>query len=185
MRIALLLLICAWTGLACASAKKKPPRKSPPRTTTGVKPKPAPKPAPSAPRPKEFRLRVVDYAQKFVGTPYRYAGVTPQTGFDCSGFTAYVMRHFNIKISNSSAAQATEGREVRLNAVQPGDLVIFYDGQRVQHVGLVTRREANGDIFCVHSSSSRGVIVENMSQSSYWRPRMGMARDVITGAVRQ
>lgn len=129
-----------------------------------------------------MRLRrdIVSEAQRYVGSPYQYAGKNPSTGFDCSGFTHFVLNKYNISVSPSSSVQATEGKEVPLDKVKPGDLIIFRteDGSRVQHVSMVVENSAKG-IVCVHSTTSRGVIVENVSTSSYWKPRIWQARDVI------
>ena len=150
-------------------------------------------PAPSKPKNKpsntastasmRFRYGVVDDAEQFVGSPYKYAGRDPKTGFDCSGFTSFVLARHNVKVSTASAAQSKEGREVPLDKVLPGDLVFFsQNGSTVSHVGLVVSRGKDG-IVCVHSTTSRGVIVENVSQSSYWKTKILYARDVI-GAKR-
>ncbi len=141
---------------------------------------------PPATKPKtdtgtaSLRRNVVNYGQKFVGTKYHYAGTSPNTGFDCSGFTSYVMKEFNIKVSPASSRQATEGRPVPLDRAQPGDLIFFgEDAKHIQHVALLVRRSSDG-LTCVHSTTSRGVIVENVSKSSYWKPKILFARDVIT-----
>ena len=44
-----------------------------------------------------FRDRVTTYAQKQIGSPYKYAGTNPETGFDCSGFTSFVLKKFGEK----------------------------------------------------------------------------------------
>jgi cell wall-associated NlpC family hydrolase len=126
----------------------------------------------------QFRKNVVKAAQEYVGTTYKYAGTKPSTGFDCSGFTWYVLSQFRVEVSPASAAQAKQGREVALDRVFPGDLVFFGDGSKISHVAMVVERTKEG-IICVHSTTSRGVIVENVSTSSYWKPRILFARDVI------
>lgn len=127
-----------------------------------------------------MRQDIADYAKKFVGTNYKYAGQSPSTGFDCSGFTSYVMKGFGITLSPASSAQSTTGRKVPLDRVLPGDLVFFGAGdQKIQHVALVVKRDKNG-IVCVHSTTSRGVIVENVSASTYWKPKILFARDVFS-----
>ena len=143
-------------------------------------------PHPPATKPKtdtgtaSLRRNVVNYGQKFVGTKYHYAGTSPNTGFDCSGFTSFVMKEFNIRVSPASSKQATEGRPVPLDRAQPGDLIFFgEDAKHIQHVALLVRRSSEG-LTCVHSTTSRGVIVENVSKSSYWKPKILFARDVIT-----
>jgi cell wall-associated NlpC family hydrolase len=127
-----------------------------------------------------YREKIVSDAQKQVGASYKYAGKLPRTGFDCSGFTSYVLGQHGVDVSPSSATQATQGRKVALERVQPGDLIFFGVDDRVSHVALVVRRASDG-ITCVHSTTSRGVIVENITQSSYWKPKILFARDVITG----
>jgi cell wall-associated NlpC family hydrolase len=126
-----------------------------------------------------FRYGVVDDAEKFLGSPYLYAGRAPKTGFDCSGFTSYVLGRHDVKVSPASAAQSKEGKAVDLNKVLPGDLVFFsQDGSKVSHVALVVSRGKDG-IVCIHSTTSRGVIMENISTSSYWKTKILFARDVI------
>lgn len=148
------------------------------------KPRPRPhnetRPAPESGNVASKRRDVVAYGQRFVGTDYRYAGTNPNTGFDCSGFTSYVLKEFNVKVSPASARQATEGRLVPLERAQPGDLIFFgQDKNHIQHVALLVKR-SNAGLVCVHSTTSRGVIVENVSKSTYWKPKILFARDVIS-----
>jgi cell wall-associated NlpC family hydrolase len=127
----------------------------------------------------KLRNEITDYAKKFVGVTYKYAGQSPGTGFDCSGFTSYVMKGFGINLSPASAAQSTTGRKIPLDRVLPGDLVFFGESEKkIQHVALVVKRDKTG-ITCIHSTTSRGVIVENVSTSTYWKPRLLFARDVM------
>lgn len=129
---------------------------------------------------RQFRQEVVKYALQLEGAPYKYAGTNPKSGFDCSGFTNYVLKQFDIPVSPASAAQSKEGIPVNLNAVQPGDIIVFgKNKQNIQHVALVVERTRNG-IICVHSTTSRGVIRENISTSAYWKPLILFARDVIS-----
>lgn len=136
---------------------------------------------PSGSGSAEMRRReeIADYAEKFVGVHYKYAGKSPSTGFDCSGFTSYVMKGFGITISPASSEQAESGRKVSLSQVRPGDLIFFGESaNKIQHVALVVKRTSDG-ITCVHSTTSRGVIVENVSASTYWKPKILFARDVV------
>jgi len=128
----------------------------------------------------QLREYISGYAQNFLGIPYHYAGRAPRTGFDCSGFTSYILKEFAVNASASSRTQATQGDKIELENVLPGDLVFFGYGGRVHHVAMVVECTAEG-IMCVHSTCSRGVIVENISTSKYWRPKILFARDVISG----
>lgn len=131
----------------------------------------------------EMRLRqdIVAYAKKFEGTKYKYAGKEPPTGFDCSGFTSYVMDRFDIRLSPSSRLQEEQGRKIRPQDVQPGDLIFYRrsPGGRVFHVSLVVDNDREG-IRVIHATS-RGVVIDNISASSYWQPKISTARNVISG----
>jgi cell wall-associated NlpC family hydrolase len=127
----------------------------------------------------QFRTGITGYAQNFTGLRYRYAGRSPKTGFDCSGFTSYILDEFLVKVSACSRTQSTQGVKIALSEVLPGDLVFFGRPGRIQHVALVVENTPEG-VICVHSTSS-GVVVENISTSKYWKPKILFARDVITG----
>lgn len=131
---------------------------------------------------QETRLRseVVDYARGFLGAGYRYGGRDPKKGFDCSGFTYYVMNHFEVPLSTSSRYQADEGKKVEVRQVRPGDLVFFKRTPmgRVFHVALVVANDRQG-LQVIHSTS-RGVVIDNISKSDYWRPKLSSARNVLS-----
>ena len=128
-------------------------------------------------RSSKLRTDMVQYAKKYVGVPYRYAGKTPR-GFDCSGFTSYVYQKFDIALSAGSKQQARQGKKIAIRAVEPGDLLFFGKGGKMTHVALVTRNTRAG-IEVIHSTSSKGIMVQNVSESSYWRPRMLFARRIL------
>ena len=106
----------------------------------------------------QLREWVTGYAQNFTGIRYVHAGHSPKTGFDCSGFTSYILGEFDLKASCSSATQSKQGERISLDEVLPGDLVFFGSKSHIQHVALVVECSAEG-IICVHSTCSRGVIV--------------------------
>lgn len=130
----------------------------------------------------QMREYITGYAQNFIGLKYRYAGTAPSTGFDCSGFTSYILKEFDVKVSASSATQSHQGIRIKYDDVLPGDLVFFGRGRHIQHVAMVVEKTDEG-IICVHSTSSRGIVVENISTSKYWKPKMLFARDVISAQV--
>lgn len=77
---------------------------------------------------------IVAYAKQFIGTKYTYGGSSPVTGFDCSGFTSYVYKHFGVSLPRTSGGQASAGVAVNRNNLVPGDLVI-YSGHVAIYVG--------------------------------------------------
>lgn len=121
---------------------------------------------------------IISYAKKFLGTPYRYAGTTP-SGFDCSGFISYVMGNFGLDLVHSSYGMAEFGSTVKLSEIQPGDLMFFkgsnVNSTRVGHVAMVVEVTPDAIKF-IHSSTSRGVVIENFKTSKYFIPRFLKAK---------
>src|SRR5262245_8069985 len=82
--------------------------------------------------------RVAEFARKFatgLNHPYVWGGVTPR-GWDCSGFTSYVLSHFGYGPPRTSEAQYTWGQRA---PDQPGALVFFVGaggGPPPSHVGI-------------------------------------------------
>lgn len=110
------------------------------------------------------RQNLVNYSLQFVGGRYKAGGNDPHTGADCSGFTRYVMQHgAGVSLNRSSSAQATQGRTISANEMQPGDLIFYGNGSRVNHVAMYI---GNGQI--VHASTySTGI---KISQWNYRAP---------------
>ncbi len=112
---------------------------------------------------------VVETAKSFIGTPYRSGG-TSSSGMDCSGLVITSFKEHGIDLPRISRDQANAGKNISLNAVQAGDLLFFNtSGRGISHVGIVERIEGN-EVFFVHASSSKGVIISSI-ENSYWKPR--------------
>lgn len=127
-----------------------------------------------------LRKSLIKEAEKYKGIQYKYAGKDPK-GFDCSGFTYYVCSKYKIKLSGSSAYQSKQGKEVSLSKAMAGDLLFFGRNGRngkIQHVGMVYKNNSEG-LYMIHSSSSRGIVVDNVTNSKYWKPRLLFARQII------
>lgn len=131
-----------------------------------------------AEREADLRKWVGGYGESFSGIDYKWGGKTSK-GFDCSGFTKFVFGSYGIDLSGHSGTQATQGRAISLQNAQPGDLVFFGYGGRVTHVAIICENTADG-IIAVHSTSSKGIMKQNISKSSYWSPKILFARDVIS-----
>lgn len=99
----------------------------------------------------DVRQNLVNYALQFVGGRYRAGGNDPHTGADCSGFVRYVMQNgAGISMNRSSRAQATQGRQIGADQMQPGDLIFYGSGSRINHVAMYI-----GDGQIVHASTER------------------------------
>ena len=79
--------------------------------------------------------RVVNYAKRFLGNPYRWGGTSLTRGADCSGYVMSVYRHFGKSLPHSSYAQRRVGRRVSsLSKAKPGD-IICYSGHVAIYMG--------------------------------------------------
>ena len=116
-------------GRAPAPAKPAAPAPAKPAA-------PAPAPAPSLPVAPvgSGAGAAIAAAQSVMGTPYRWAGASPSTGFDCSGLTMWAWARGGRSLPHSSSAQYAATQRISLDQLQPGDLVFF--NNPISHVGL-------------------------------------------------
>lgn len=122
--------------------------------------------------------QVVQTAKSYVGSNYKYGASGPRK-FDCSGFVYFVFSNNNIPIGRTTTEQSQAGQKISINRARPGDLVFFGKGRKMQHVGLVVA-VGNGKLEIVHSTTSRGVVVEEVYSSPYWSNRLKFAVRVST-----
>lgn len=92
------------------------------------------------------RSDVLNFAKQFLGVPYVWGGTSPK-GFDCSGFTQYVLRRFGVNLPRVSQAQANAGTRTAISDLQPGDLVLFNEGNSQQGPGHVAIYMGGGQII--------------------------------------
>lgn len=130
-----------------------------------------------------IRAQIAQFSEQYLGMPYRYGGKTPQTSFDCSGFTSYLLGNFECKVSPCSRTQATEGIAIDLDTARPGDLIFFRRSSKspISHVAMV-HSVAEGEINIIHSCS-RGILIENVLTSSYWKPKIYFAANVLSSQL--
>jgi cell wall-associated NlpC family hydrolase len=128
--------------------------------------------------PNEQVNEIINFAKTFMGTPYKWAGSTP-SGFDCSGFISYVFGNFGFSLVRTSTGMAELGETVKLADIQPGDLMFFKgrdaSSSSVGHVAMVVEVSPDAIKF-IHSSSSRGVVIDNFKTSKYYIPRFIKAK---------
>ena len=121
----------------------------------------------------ERRQDVVWFAESHTGWGLQYSlgSSSLDDGFDCSGFVRYVLNYFDFKASRSSTEQFKEGTQIPVALARKGDLVFFGDKKNVSHVAMVVSNDDKG-LVVVHSTCSRGVIKENITESAYWKPKL-------------
>jgi cell wall-associated NlpC family hydrolase len=167
MRVTLIVL--AAVGLAgCASAPRSDTAKRPvedwragltDRTTRDM----------GSGRARELALQALSH----IGTPYRYGGTSPQTGFDCSGLVYYIYsRGAGIALPRTTEGLSEIGTPVDIGELETGDLV-FFDTLRkpYSHVGIYL-----GDQRFIHAPTSGGQVEIVDLRAQYWQARFSGAR---------
>lgn len=130
-------------------------------------------PAPTAPAASTTSGHaIVTTAQKYMGTPYVWGGETPQ-GFDCSGFTQYVMKESGITLPRTAAEQYATGTPVEKANLREGDLIFFTTYKPgASHVGFYM---GNGK-FIHASSAAAKVTISELDDPFYTEHYIGARR---------
>jgi len=114
---------------------------------------------------------VINTAKSFIGVPYVWGGATP-SGFDCSGFTQYVLAKNGISVPRTAAEQYNAGISVSKSDLRVGDLVFFTTYKAgPSHLGFYI-----GDGNFIHASSSKGVTISSLSNVYYSEHYIGARR---------
>lgn len=138
-----------------------------------------------APQSSEsLRDSIVLFAKQYLGRPYRHAGQSAR-GFDCSGFTSFVMSRFGYSLPRSSASQAVFGTPIPIEEARKGDLIFFGNKDRrgkmrVNHAALVISEEGE-ELMMIHAAR-RGITIDNVKNvnwESYYGRRLVGARRII------
>ncbi len=114
------------------------------------------------------RQDLVELARMQIGDKYRYGGNGPNH-FDCSGLVEYVYNAQEIPLQGSASMLSRVGPNIHRERAQPGDLIFYKKNGRVFHVSIISEVHKS-HLWVVHSTSSRGVIEEEILSSSYWKP---------------
>lgn len=99
-----------------------------------------------------------------VGTPYRYGGNTPESGFDCSGLIGYVYKlRAGVMAPRTTGGLIDWGTGISAQSLRTGDLVVFAQNGRANHAGIYV-----GEGRFVHAPSTGGTVRLDRLNSSYW-----------------
>jgi cell wall-associated NlpC family hydrolase len=123
------------------------------------------------------RDKIVAYATTFIGVKYVWAGSDP-SGFDCSGYTSYILKKFNISVTRTASGQMQGASKIKLNNAFKGDLVFFGHSGNITHVGIVISEKGEA-LSMIHASTSKGIMITNIDTSTYWKPKLKGAGKVV------
>jgi len=120
---------------------------------------------------------VVNFAKQYLGVDYVLGGKTPETGFDCSGFTRYVFKNFGFSLGTVAADQNSIGTEIDRSELKEGDLILFYNEEntKIGHTGIYI-----GNNEFIHAANpERGVVTDNLETNTYYSTRFVTARRIV------
>lgn len=98
----------------------------------------------------DIRVDLCQFAKQFLGNPYVWGGTSLTKGADCSGFVKSVFGNFGVSLPRTSREQANTGTKISASDLQPGDLVFYAKGGRVNHVAIYI---GGGQV--IHASSPK------------------------------
>jgi peptidoglycan DL-endopeptidase CwlO len=162
MRLLPLALIAALATAGCASPGGVPrPFPAPRDAIPGAGPGGGGQPASA----------IVETALALRGVPYRDGGADP-SGFDCSGFVAYVFGRQGRYLPRTVNQQYETGRAIHRTQIAPGDLVFFTTiAPGASHVGV-----AISSSRFIHAPNSTGTVRVESFRTPYWTARFVGAR---------
>lgn len=118
--------------------------------------------------------QLVETAKQYIGYNYSWGGMSPSTGFDCSGFVNYIYSLYGYSMNRvAQSIYYNDGVSVGRDELRPGDLLFFGSGY-IGHVGIYI-----GNDQMIHSSDyDTGVIISDL-QGHYYNNLAG-AKRIIT-----
>ncbi|MFA9388513.1 MAG: C40 family peptidase [Prolixibacteraceae bacterium] len=118
-----------------------------------------------------LRDSLVDFGISFLDTPYVPGGCS-KAGFDCSGFVYFVFQQFNVQVPRSSSQYKNFGKEISIDSVQKGDVLVFLSptSNVLGHVGIVSNPNGmESDFMHATSGKEMKVVITSLKKSGYQR----------------
>lgn len=122
---------------------------------------------------KSLRDIILKESFNFLNMPYRLGG-SGKSSIDCSTLVRRVYEKIGIKLPNTASQQFKEGEPVKKEEMEEGDLVFFYRGGSVGHVGIYI-----GDNLFIHASSGEKKVTISSMENSYFKRKFAGARRLL------
>jgi murein DD-endopeptidase MepM/ murein hydrolase activator NlpD len=120
-------------------------------------------------------LAALAVARKYLGTPYRWGGEDPSTGFDCSGIAQYAYKQVGVDLPRVAEDQFHVGSPVGRDQLHAGDLVFFQDSSGyIHHEGIYV-----GDGKFLHAPHTGDVVKISSLNESYYAGQFAGGRRVV------
>ena len=113
---------------------------------------------------------LIQKAESWIGVPYSYGGES-RRGVDCSAFVQLLYSEFGIDLPRTSSEQYNYTRKIDYSEKDIGDLIFFKNKGQINHVGIYI-----GDEIMIHSSTSKGVMKQSLSDPYYKNKYAGTGR---------
>lgn len=125
-------------------------------------------PSADAAATRERRIdRALDIVKNQKGDPYQY-GATGPSRFDCSGLIYFSYRKAGFtNVPRTSSQQARFADRISKKNMRPGDLMFFYDGGGVYHVGVFAGWQ-KGQRWMVSAPSTGEQVTRSTPWTSSW-----------------
>jgi cell wall-associated NlpC family hydrolase len=116
-----------------------------------------------------FDDSLLQVAKEQIGVPYRYGGISPDDGFDCSGFVSYVYKNgAGIKLPRTSRAQSQYGRLIDKSELRSGD-ILFFDTSHKGHINHSGIYIGGGKFIHASSGKAHSVTISSLNSGFYKR----------------
>ena len=112
----------------------------------------------------QLRTNMIDYAMRYLGTPYVWGGNSLSRGVDCSGFVQQVFKAYGYSTPRVSREMARTYSAVSRSEAKAGDLVFYHNLKTgvVDHVAIYI---GNGKI--IHANN--GVEISNVNYRTVYK----------------
>ncbi len=139
----------------------------------------------------QLRKNFINYSMSLHGIPYVWGGETPKQGMDCSGFVKYASMHgIGVALPRTAQEMCRSTASIADSEREPGDLVFFKSGSKVDHVGIYLGKyqgkgPLHGRELFINSANKgprTGVVISAMDEP-YWRRHFYASRRFLPSAA--